>query len=808
MWNSLASLLGQDVEMHISGHKEWIFDVKVHPDGKSLFTAGADGMVRQFSLEKSMYVRDFKRHTATVWWLLLHDGLLFSASQDNLLCIWKISDGTLLQELKFPTGVWCVDKLSDTRILVGLYSGELEAFDLNKAKHASSVHRFAAHHAGIAMFFVWKNRFATCSLDTSAKVWDAYSFECLATLRGHSDYVRCVSMCDSFIVTGSYDKTVRVYNSQTFELIRIIPAHEKFIRGVYFVGPEQCFLTCSDDGKSHLFRPATGELLWTKDFGLKNYPICMKVLKDGRLATGTRSGKLVLFKPPPQIKTHMKELIAYPTPISELIQPLTSALATCVAGHLAPKDHIHLLRYEGCRVSFEEWCSAHRILLMAVEDGDIERSTQYSDEEGYWFEHVYIAIKDLAIDGDDEKYQIVKTMVYEAKRNDLIECPDSVLTARHVMVDVRKTRMVLRTAAVAIVGRIQQMENRLDGVRMAFSRYERSQNKRHLVGIALHLIPIAGGAIAGAVSAGKEIFKGLSVKDVVDYAFGLGCHATEERYDSGADHVLKEAADFLKSENLASMDHKFRQELEETLEYIGKDCSEMYSLFLNGANSPDCDAVIDEPCLAAYEESPLSEHVTRHQLSDKKSEKGAVAPSEEAEDNRGVKSPSSEKPSTSVFGNLQFENISEAEETMEISQSHRSVTAIEDSQKCEDEFKTPSTGKCVSHTHQHHIPLNANRVRLMPRKEIASLWSAYAYQFEDRGSGRCDMLGKSLLRFLELHEISGLEFVDKELISVDEMMDTVLSGLTPCEAPVKLGVRARMKKFVIEARSEESSDAL
>lgn len=74
----------------------------------------------------------------------------------------------------------------------------------------------------------------TASDDKTAKIWDANSFELLATLGGHSGSVNSASFSpdDRLIVTASSDGTVKIWDAFTFECIKTIP----YIPGLILVG--------------------------------------------------------------------------------------------------------------------------------------------------------------------------------------------------------------------------------------------------------------------------------------------------------------------------------------------------------------------------------------------------------------------------------------------------------------------------------------------------------------------------------------------------------------------------------------------
>lgn len=65
----------------------------------------------------------------------------------------------------------------------------------------------------------------TGSSDKSLKRWSATTFQCLSTMNGHTDLVRCVDANQEVIVSGSYDKTVRIWNRETGEALKVLTGH-------------------------------------------------------------------------------------------------------------------------------------------------------------------------------------------------------------------------------------------------------------------------------------------------------------------------------------------------------------------------------------------------------------------------------------------------------------------------------------------------------------------------------------------------------------------------------------------------------
>ncbi|KAK9720638.1 Mitochondrial fission protein [Basidiobolus ranarum] len=50
------------------------------------------------------------------------------------------------------------------------------------------------------------------STDTTVKVWDLNNYECIRTIQGHNDIIRCVQVQDHILATGSNDGTVCIWN--------------------------------------------------------------------------------------------------------------------------------------------------------------------------------------------------------------------------------------------------------------------------------------------------------------------------------------------------------------------------------------------------------------------------------------------------------------------------------------------------------------------------------------------------------------------------------------------------------------------
>ena len=55
--------------------------------------------------------------------------------------------------------------------------------------------------------------------DNTICVWDTVTYECIATLKGHTKYVLCLTIHENKLYSGSCDSTIRVWDIATRECI-------------------------------------------------------------------------------------------------------------------------------------------------------------------------------------------------------------------------------------------------------------------------------------------------------------------------------------------------------------------------------------------------------------------------------------------------------------------------------------------------------------------------------------------------------------------------------------------------------------
>ncbi|PXF45944.1 hypothetical protein BWQ96_04305 [Gracilariopsis chorda] len=262
------------------------------------------------------------------------------------------------------------------------------------------------------------------------------------------------------------------------------------------------------------------------------------------------------------IQSNMGEVHETLVEPSVVAPPLQKALESVLSGISSPLEHCAgLINKKNCQHSLEEWNAAHQLLVLAVKDGALDPSADVEGQVYFWRDQLYCTVIDHQVLSVEDKNRLFRCL-REAHDLRLIDSPDAYIQGIHVMQSVREEVFVLKRACLFLLMRVLSLETSIESLRTALKRYRKRQLYSNLVGIALQLIPVAGGAMAKAIMTGAEIVGDLNACDVAEYA-------------------LESAVTILSDENFTTLPRSRQEELTGLFEEFGYTMNDIHLLLCN-----------------------------------------------------------------------------------------------------------------------------------------------------------------------------------------------------------------------------------
>lgn len=161
-------------------------------DREMLCSGAWNGTIKVWNLKTRRCTSTFQAHDGPVHYLVLSDGMLYSASgtNDRIIKVWD----------------------PKTAICTGTFEG-----------HTESIQCIAAD----------QKRLYSSSYDKTIKIWDLKTRDCTATLRGHTHYVENLAIENKMLCSGSVDATIRVWNAETGDHIATLQGHTKNVSSLF-----------------------------------------------------------------------------------------------------------------------------------------------------------------------------------------------------------------------------------------------------------------------------------------------------------------------------------------------------------------------------------------------------------------------------------------------------------------------------------------------------------------------------------------------------------------------------------------------
>ena len=244
------------------------YAIAITPDGQIMLSGGNDRIITVRHLPTGRIIRTF-RHSGSIYALCLSpDGqTLVSGGRHTTLKVWNLNAVGNYNSIS-PTSRVIGDGLIDT--LTG---------------HAESINCIAISPNGQLL--------ASGSEDTTIKLWDLQTSECLATLEGHEEGVKSIAISPNgqLLVSGSADHTIKLWQLPNNVSEPICPdaictliGHTDWVKCLAISPDGKLLATGSQDKTINLWHLETGELKSTLvgHWGEVN---CIAISPDGQTLT-------------------------------------------------------------------------------------------------------------------------------------------------------------------------------------------------------------------------------------------------------------------------------------------------------------------------------------------------------------------------------------------------------------------------------------------------------------------------------------------------------------------------------------------
>lgn len=293
------------LELSSSG-KERAQTLAFSPDGNHLAVGGTSGI----------YLFDFKQLSnpffiqTGVWArsiaFLPQNNLLAAGLFDNTIKFWNISNTQPLKTLDEPEG-W-VRSISVSRdgslIAAAADDDTIRIWETGDDRLTLVLNE--ARGVRVVALSPDGELIAGALSDNSVRVWNVSNGELLYTLKGHTDWPRCLTFSPNGQILAScgFDRTIRLWNMSDGSLQRVLEGHKSSILGIAFSPDGETLASGSVDQTVRLWNVSDGSALKVLQ-GHSDFVYAVAFSPSGKtLASGGGDNTVRLW--------NLEELTAYP----------------------------------------------------------------------------------------------------------------------------------------------------------------------------------------------------------------------------------------------------------------------------------------------------------------------------------------------------------------------------------------------------------------------------------------------------------------------------------------------------------------
>ncbi|KAM0793689.1 hypothetical protein ACM66B_001116 [Microbotryomycetes sp. NB124-2] len=209
-----------------------------------------------------------KGHTDSVYCIQFDDRHVISGSRDQTIRIWDLRSAECIKVLTGHEGsVLClqsdgrmlVSGSSDSRILMWDLVGDAET---GRGRY-EIVKSMVGHAAGVLDVCFNEKWIASCSKDTTIRIWHRDTGELYRVLAGHRGPVNAVQLDGDKVISASGDSFMKMWDVLTGEVLRTFAGHERGLACVKLSSCGKYLASGSNDRMIKIWNAETGECIKT-----------------------------------------------------------------------------------------------------------------------------------------------------------------------------------------------------------------------------------------------------------------------------------------------------------------------------------------------------------------------------------------------------------------------------------------------------------------------------------------------------------------------------------------------------------------
>lgn len=159
---------------------------------------------------------------------------LITAGQEGIVRLWDLQKEKLISSLNREAIIYCMAILSYRSFASGSSDGFIRIYNINDEFKMSLSRSFKAHEAKIYAIAGLKGyKLASASKDHTVKIWDIYGATCLYTLIGHSRAVYSLAVLpNDKLASAGTDRQIIIWDTQKGKYIATLKGHQNRINAL------------------------------------------------------------------------------------------------------------------------------------------------------------------------------------------------------------------------------------------------------------------------------------------------------------------------------------------------------------------------------------------------------------------------------------------------------------------------------------------------------------------------------------------------------------------------------------------------